>query len=1614
VGRCVKISFILKKLFGKKRFLVLYAFVVCMGAILFFRHEMFQFGVEAFLNCKAPGSDWKLDYDRVAIKNGEICFFRVTLKSQQIETVIERADLKLKHRKGLRFDFGLRIKAPYVFIKQDDASPFSILDYADSSFSHVKVDIDEGEAVFVSEKKEERVYFSLTSDEQRRALGEFHFSDKPLTKERPNVVLKLYEWPEEWMVELEFAEANLPWINQVVRASDWSLTKGTVDGRLLLGIAKAGVISQVNATLRFAHVSGADEKNGIYSEIESLLIDTSYPTGKKGGIFWQNSALKLDISGGIIGCKDEKTNIDFAVCDLSGHVNFHSFKDSLILLQGYLDHNDQMTPIVLSANPSSTDKETLDVDLKLSESNLLTHLNLSIAREGEDLCVVRGKLKELDAPQLAMFQHAFGFFSPQFKRFSLGKGTVTTELSLRILKGKIEKVLLDDIIADDIEVYLPEKDIRASCAHLSGRASLDFQNLFSFDMPNWELKVQNGELVYGGSEPIVIQGVSMQLAVCRKVFEPSWIRACYDGIDILLDVVGYYSEADVTMHLVTTGDRILDLISKEKGKYPQFQDHKIHTDIDFHRQLGYWEVSGKTYLNVIDDWEDSAKFGLFLSDQILSSEQWKEMLPGAISKGWFETDLISFEFMKFLSVLTESDWLLEGLGAFKGTFNGESLDAKVVFSRANFFSPLFDMIGMKESEGQLTCNFREMSGRGVIPLHEVVIHDKQLGLAFSDTQGELIFERNSVRLNKFVTEAEGVIFGGNLEFSHPLIKLEIDSLAGSVRQLENLIHHVPKWKDLHLPLEGLIRNKEGGIFVFYDPQKDLDVTAHLELVHGSFEPKEMLRVTDLSFDFSFFENKAFVTNAKGRFASAFQEGGYFLNGKEIQLRLGEAAEILFDVRLENQVMDLIRCVGSYDVNQGAFQFDTSKTHFFNIFPSAFQLKLDPNLVPKEILVDLALPFQEGENFARFLTDIKIFDGEMGGLFSHLTEFEGALQSKICLKEGIWEIDLGSETFQMQAKKDRNKWELARLNIGSFSFSGDILKEAQIVSILNLKGLGDGSVFSFKTGLLDLEKKRITLPIHEAFVDFKECFPKLGEGKVSLNGVLELDFSKGFSNSFIEAKIHIEGEKDLFHVVSLSEIHLMYTLDQGLVIKDSTLEVKYDGAQATIEIPFGSYSFEEGLWQGHRIKTSYGDAEIEALLKKTGLQFEIPKKVSGKTEVIFDLEVASDQFRMNGFFGEGTYTWKGKEGYVKEVKWFYDKSHFDIDLVTALFGSEFDFHAKVYPDDLGLLIVEGFEKGNVGRALYAECCLFDTDGFSIQKIQGNLFGLDFQFLPTNKMEDWIFLGDVKIDMDKLLQVVGPDTKALLEDLKFHKGYELKGELTIQRDNPAASFFEGYLKGRDFDFLGYMFKTLLASVKIDQKGVSISDLSISDESVAVSIPELKIDVSGKGDLYMRIPELKIDELRPSLLQKKHAPKKIKPFCIKTMVFQDISGNLADERSFTGKGSLRFVNTFKEGHNLLDVPLEIISRLGLDIGLLVPVEGELDYVLKNGKMVFTKLKNSYSESKRSYFYLWNKTESYIDFSGNIHIDIRMKQYVLFKITELFILSIQGSLENPKCFLR
>jgi len=102
----------------------------------------------------------------------------------------------------------------------------------------------------------------------------------------------------------------------------------------------------------------------------------------------------------------------------------------------------------------------------------------------------------------------------------------------------------------------------------------------------------------------------------------------------------------------------------------------------------------------------------------------------------------------------------------------------------------------------------------------------------------------------------------------------------------------------------------------------------------------------------------------------------------------------------------------------------------------------------------------------------------------------------------------------------------------------------------------------------------------------------------------------------------------------------------------------------------------------------------------------------------------------------------------------------------------------------------------------------------------------------------------------------------------------------------------------------------------------------------------------------------------------------------------------------------------HPLFAIPGEIILRLGLDPNVLNPVTGTIYFNLQGDKFYMTKFKDVYSEGRGSKFYLaGGPNPSWMDFEGNLSMQVRMKQYnLIFKIAELFTVSVEGNIKKPR----
>jgi hypothetical protein len=383
-----------------------------------------------------------------------------------------------------------------------------------------------------------------------------------------------------------------------------------------------------------------------------------------------------------------------------------------------------------------------------------------------------------------------------------------------------------------------------------------------------------------------------------------------------------------------------------------------------------------------------------------------------------------------------------------------------------------------------------------------------------------------------------------------------------------------------------------------------------------------------------------------------------------------------------------------------------------------------------------------------------------------------------------------------------------------------------------------------------------------------------------------------------------------------------------------------------------------------------------------------------------------------------YYWIKNHSYLfQDIGLQFDNGRFSLFGKVNYLSQLIEFHTTLDLYDLSHMIIEAKNLLKEDEAMKGIIAFHDHRA-QLESLTGKMCGMEFTFLPqaTNPMQDeFILTTSVRIDFREILPLLSLEMQSKLKEFKIKDGFLLQGNLILNRANIFDSYFRGFFSGKNFEAGGYLFKNFYALVTYDDKKLKFEDITLSDAALILKIQKVLIELREDAFLNCIISKLDIEDFRPSLLKKPYQVRsRIKPFLIRHLSCDKIEGNLAQPDSLHGSGTLKFINTFKRENHLIDIPIEIISRLGLDIGLLIPVRGEIDFEVKNQKVVLKELKNSFSDGKRSHFYFPSNKACYIDFDGNMHVDVKMKQYVLFKITQPFTLSLRGQLSKPSFSLK
>lgn len=298
----------------------------------------------------------------------------------------------------------------------------------------------------------------------------------------------------------------------------------------------------------------------------------------------------------------------------------------------------------------------------------------------------------------------------------------------------------------------------------------------------------------------------------------------------------------------------------------------------------------------------------------------------------------------------------------------------------------------------------------------------------------------------------------------------------------------------------------------------------------------------------------------------------------------------------------------------------------------------------------------------------------------------------------------------------------------------------------------------------------------------------------------------------------------------------------------------------------------------------------------------------------------------------------------------------------------------------------------------------------QKFEGSLHGMDFKLKRDKQISNGteVFSGKIKGNVGSLTKFFSKDFYPLDEE-GAEKGFCFDGHF-IYKEGLAE--FVGKCEARDFALMGYKLKKLDANIHLANDRLMVQSLSLKDDALVLEIEEgVCFQESAEGWMY-EIPALNIKSFKPSLLtQLKGADKSFKPFFVKTAQFEQLRGLLGKAESVKGQGHLQFVTSMKAAASF-DPSVDLLHSHNLEPKLLIPLNGEMECELRDGKCWILSLKGVQSEGKKIAFSL-AESKSHLDLQGNLFLNLLIEDLSKKELLP-FALKMRGNLERPQISLQ
>ncbi len=1577
---------------------------------------LFKTYASSIIGSKVKYSSVNFFWNKLSFKDVKV------LSKKNYELSMENIDFNINFNRKQFFDVVIN-KPHLVFYKKDNAGAakkkghIHVLDYQIQVYDG-KIDIVEEDKLLTS------VDFSLQHQviENTGKISFFFDADR-----NTSLIVNLNNQQNDWIITSDFKQVkcnDFIYLIEPLYQKNIDKIQGTIDGRAIFKLLSNRMFLKFNINdLNICSSYCLSAKN-LNFEIDSLM---NIENNSFSSICLRDDIrTRLVINNANINSSDNK----WSLSDINGSISFNPGVGPKINCSCNAKKGNNKYPITIDGKGYLHSVNSNWMDFSVFIDNVISsNIEVKISDLSKEAFKANISANRLNHDILTIFHDLFSNYYRSCKNINITNGFIDMNCSLNFKKDRLNTIEIERLRGDDF-CFSVKDDIISHVQSFDISSSIDVQKK-DFNKITSNVVIENASVEQSKNSFFFkkISNLTSQIKINDGHFSDSKISFLADGSSSEINLLGTLSEFGLNINIkgsppfLKAIDKDIDLSEGSffsRISFKHADDNDIisgsfslqkdkRQDCLFSIQLNnLFNNLHTTYLECID------KAWIRSEDVFLNNE-----INGVKIRG-FSSFNLKYSDKKILLFLNGNDLNINNNHI---SLCIDKLGENNLFSKNT--NALIYKADLKTKKWNLNIN--EFNGHFDLPFYKLGFDAKRANLKVSNDN--LLLTLKEVYSNE-------MFFLGNIKVdNNKFLDIDAKSFEGDISSFMKFMSHFDPKFSINSNLKGNTKGSFRFKFPLDKNEKDSDWNFYCKFNDIECPITEKSIITDLNFCLDWKKNDKWLefSNLKAKIVNSKTQNEYFISCPILKKDNEKDFIWNFDVRIDNELFNIFRTKGKTYLEDEKIQvlLEDKISSFFNNDINISSFLFDNSLNLKSLSLSYNLE-KNVDLFFQFFCDIGLLPyisiPESFKDFSSNITYNWKDDDFYILLDSIKFNNEDYKSFILKAKKNNDLWNVYNMSflnfIGSFNFEVnkdtfdiydfDIQREEDF--IIKLKGSynKEDNIFSAVGTYckIDLEQlpKSILSKIYPHEIDLK--------GQIESEMSLNFDFNKLKEDSFYSLNANVKPSSFLINGIRI-ENKRMVNLDfsfEKVVVTGVDLEFyhkKLDLSDVVFQAENSVYYFDLKKWKIHNTHIVFSSSEMDKIKNDyfSDMSFLLRKglHLNKNVDVLCDIEYDDEEKNLYIESKEGVFSFFDSECILQDIfvriasnqilfnfsilngcEKFFIKNI--IDLSNGLTGSLFLFeNDKVTMDQLS---INWKWEGN--------------DEISINEIKGSFYGIDAYFFEDKLRKNGL-IGNMKIDFSKTINLFPKSFQRSLDSLKLGNGYEFKGKLNITNH----SFnLDGTVIGKKFEIGGYEIKTLFSNITYDDNKLAIQNMKISDESGIISMNNADF-IFEEDNIYFSIPRFELKEFRPSQLKLIDKPKNdISPLVIREFVASDIKGNFNDLYSISGYGHLNFINSFKRGYNIFDVPADLFGRiLGLDLELLVPVKGNIEYQIKDSKFYLTKIYDSYSEGHRSKFFLLNeKSPPYIDFDGNLNILIKMKQYVLFKFTENYIMSITGNISKPQ----